>query len=111
LRARGAATKVRRLVTLRPQQKQFLRSLAHSLEPVVQVGKNGLTDNVLVQVRDQLRAHELIKVKFLKESPIEPAEAVAAVEQETNSQVVQRLGRLLIVYRRHDQKPKIVFPQ
>jgi RNA-binding protein len=102
---------VRRLVTLKPNQKQFLKALAHSLQPVVQVGKNGLSESAVEQVRDQLRAHELIKVKFLKESPIEPAEAIEALEQQTTSDVVQKLGRLLIVYRRHDHKPKIELPK
>jgi len=88
-----------------------LRALAHSLDPVVQVGKNGLTDGLIAQIRDQLRAHELIKVKFLKESPIEPAEAGPVVEEATMSQVVQKVGRVLVVYRRHDNLPKIELPK
>lgn len=99
------------MTALNPKQKQFLRALAHELNPVVQVGKNGLSDSTFDQIREQLKAHELIKVKFLKEAPVDPAEAAPLVESATNSEVVQQLGRLLIVYRRHDNKPKIELPK
>jgi RNA-binding protein len=96
---------------LRSKQRQFLRALAHDLAPVVHIGKNGLSDTSYEEVREQLRAHELIKVRFLRECPVEPSEAVEPLVQATGSDVVQKLGRVLTVYRRHDNKPKIELPR
>ena len=51
------------------KQKRYLRSLAHSLKPVVQIGKQGLSWETLVQIEKQLDDHELIKVRVLEASP------------------------------------------
>jgi RNA-binding protein len=96
---------------LRSKQRQYLRSLAHDLAPVVHIGKNGLSDTTFAEVREQLRAHELIKVRFLRECPLEPAEAAEPLAQETGGDIVQKLGRVLTMYRRHDNKPKIELPR
>lgn len=93
------------------KQKQYLRSLAHSLKPLVQVGTKGMSDSLIEQISAQLLAHELIKVRFNTESGIEPAEACQAIVSGTKSQLVQSSGRILVLYRRHDQKPKIRFPR
>ena len=93
------------------KQKNYLRGLAHSLKPVVQSGKGGLTENLFDQIRQQLAAHELIKVSFGSESAVQPAEAIDPIQSRTSSSVVQKLGRNLVVYRRHDTKPKIDLPK
>lgn len=96
---------------LTAKQRQFLKSLAHELEPVVQVGNKGISENLIEQVRDQLLAHELIKVRVNTESTVEPAEAAESLAQGTRSELVQRVGRVLVLYRRHDDKPKIPLPR
>jgi len=102
---------IRGLLVLNGKQKRYLRSLAHALDPVVQVGKAGLSDGVLAQVREQLRAHELVKVRFAKECELQPAEAVAPLCEQTDCAFVQKTGRVLTLYRRHDHKPKIELPR
>lgn len=96
---------------LTAKQRQFLKSLAHELEPLVQVGNKGISENLIEQVRDQLLAHELIKVRFNTESTVEPAEVAESLAQSTRSELVQRLGRVLVLYRRHDERPKIPLPR
>lgn len=84
-----------------------LRALAHGLDPVVQVGRQGLTESVLKEIGHALLAHELIKVKVSTECPVSPAEAQQPLEEGTQSQVVQIIGRMLVVYRRRPERPKV----
>lgn len=98
-------------VELTSKQRQYLKSLAHGLDPVVQVGSKGVSETLITQIQDQLAAHELIKVRFNTECAVEPADAAPALVAGTKSQLVQKTGRILILYRRHDQKPKIELPK
>jgi RNA-binding protein len=92
------------------KQRKYLRGLAHPLEPLVQIGTKGIGDSVIEQIEAQLLAHELIKIRFNTESAVEPAEAADEVAARTRSELVQRTGRVLILYRRHAEKPKIALP-
>lgn len=92
---------------LSSRQRQTLRALAHPLKAVVQVGSKGLGDSLIRQVAEQLEAHELIKVRFNTECAVEPREVAERLATETSSHLVQSRGRVLVLYRRRDQKPKI----
>lgn len=96
-------------MTLRLTTKQVsrLRSLAHHLDPLVQVGKHGVSEALIEQVDEQLHAHELIKVRFGREAPQSVQESREQLAQATRSQVIQTTGRTLVLYRRHPNKPKI----
>jgi len=98
-------------MTLTAKQKQYLKGLAHGLEPVVQVGTKGISDGLVEQIRDQLVRHELIKIRFNTESASEPAESAEELATRTKSQLVQKMGRMVVLYRRHDEKPKIELPK
>jgi RNA-binding protein len=98
-------------VTLSAKQRQFLKSLAHPLKPLVQIGTKGIGDTVIEQIETQLLAHELIKVRFNTESAVEPAEAMEELALRTKSELVQKTGRILVLYRRHAEKPKIDLPK
>jgi RNA-binding protein len=98
-------------VHLTPKQKQHLKGLAHGLDPVVQVGAKGISDTLIQQIREQLAAHELIKVRFNTESAAEPQESAEELATRTRSQLVQKTGRVLVLYRRHDEKPRIELPK
>jgi len=111
-RADGTEKKASRGPT-RPGDIRYLRGLGHHLKPVVQLGKEGLTDAVVAATAEALRAHELIKVKFGTEWPTEREErfqAAAELATRTASTLVQVLGRTLLLYKRHPSKPKITFP-
>jgi len=98
-------------MSLTAKQKQYLKGLAHGLEPVVQVGSKGISDGLIDQIRQQLVVHELIKIRFNTESASEPAESAEELATRTKSQLVQKLGRMVVLYRRHDEKPKIELPK
>jgi len=95
---------------LTSKQKQYLKALAHPLKPLVQVGAKGLGEGLFEQVETQLVAHELIKIRFNTESAVEPADVAAELAKRTTSQLVQKKGRTLVLYRRRDQHPTIVLP-
>ncbi|MBM7710498.1 ribosome assembly RNA-binding protein YhbY [Enterococcus xiangfangensis] len=84
---------------LRGKQKRFLRSQAHHLQPIFQIGKNGINDAVIIQIAEALEKRELIKINLLQNTD-EIAEDVARIlEEKTNCQVVQIIGRVLVLYK------------
>lgn len=88
-----------------------LRALAHDLEPVVQVGKGGVTKPVLAAVSQALHDHELIKVKVLSEAPVERKIAAAQLASQTAADVVQVIGRIVVLYKPRPKKPTIKVPK
>lgn len=86
--------------------RKALRAAGHHLAPVVQVGKEGVTGAVLRQLDDQLLAHELVKVRIGGESPEDRFEAAERLGEAAGAQIAQILGRTVLVYRRHPEKPK-----
>jgi RNA-binding protein len=99
------------LLPLTGKQKSYLRSLAHKLKPVVQVGHQGVTPGVLAAMDVALDRHELIKVKVAGEAEVDAAEIGPQLEKATKSQVAQIIGHTLVVYRRRKENPKIVLPK
>lgn len=80
--------------------RRYLRSLAHHLQPLIQIGKTGLSANVLAEIDLALEQHELIKVRFLdfKEEKKPLAQTIAA---DTHSELVGMVGHIAIFYRRN----------
>ena len=87
-------------------QKKFLRKLGHSLNPAVYIGKEGLSDTVILAVEEALDAHELIKIKLVNTDKISKHEAADRVPGLTRSQLVQLIGKTLLVYRPNKNKKK-----
>jgi RNA-binding protein len=96
--------------TLGGKQRRFLRSLGHHLDPVVQVGKHGVTEAVTAAVEDALVRHELIKVRCGSECPLDRDAVAAALAQAATAAVVQMLGRTLLLYRADPEHPRIAVP-
>ena len=93
------------------KQRRHLRALGHDLEPVVQLGKLGLTDTVIAAVDEALARHELIKVRIGTECPEDRHEVAERLGPAVKGEVAQVLGRTLLVYRRHPKEPKIQLPK
>lgn len=91
-------------------QRRHLRALGHHLKPVVMVGDRGLHDAVLAQIDRALLDHELIKVKLLGGDTQEREQAAELIHARTGAQVVQMLGRVVLLYARHPEKPRIDLP-
>ncbi len=86
--------------------RKVLRAAGHHLSPVVQVGKEGVSEAVLRQLDAQLAAHELVKVKIGTESPEDRFEAAERLGGTAGAQIAQILGRTVLVYRKHPEKPR-----
>ena len=81
-------------------QRAKLRSLASTMSPVTQIGKGGITDNLITTVSDALEARELIKLSVLETSEYTPREAAETLAEAVNAAVVGVIGRKLVLYRR-----------
>ncbi|TAA40379.1 ribosome assembly RNA-binding protein YhbY [Corallincola spongiicola] len=92
------------------KQKQFLKSMAHSLRPVVLLGANGLTEGVLAEIEIALAHHELIKVKLPGDDREMRNAVIDTIVRETNAVKVQLIGKTVILYRPSDDK-KIELPK
>ncbi len=97
---------------LTSKQRAHLRSLAHHLKPVLQVGAEGVTDAVLRSVEEAFNTRELLKVKVLEGAPEGARETadriVAALE---GVEVPQTIGRTVVLYRPFPEEPDIVLPR
>jgi RNA-binding protein len=98
-------------VPVGPKQIRFLRGLGHALDPVVQVGKAGVTDEVVAQTKLQLGVHELIKVKLAEEDRVVRAELATHLASACGAVLAQQLGRTVLLYKRHPKTPKIALPR
>ncbi len=92
------------------KQRAYLKSLAAGLNPVFQVGKSGLTPDVTDAVEECFNNNELIKIAVLKNCVEDPAEIANTVAERTHSQVVQIIGKKIVLYRPDKDNPKISLP-
>ena len=93
------------------KQKSFLRSMGMSIEPVVMVGKEGVTPTVVQAAREVSKKRELIKVRVLQNAEQEPQEAIEMLADRTDSELVQVIGRNGLLYRKNEEKSKIELPK
>ncbi|MBO1255413.1 ribosome assembly RNA-binding protein YhbY [Alteromonas sp. 5E99-2] len=90
-------------MTLSTKQKQFLKGLAHTIKPVVQLGANGFTEGVLAEIEGALDHHELIKVKVPSDDREEKALIMDAIIRETKAVKLQTIGHVLVLYRQSEE--------
>ena len=93
-------------VVLTGKEKKYLRGLGHHLNAKAHVGREGLTPAVLKSTRTVLEVHELVKVKLGQNCPIGKKEAAEQLARETESALVQLIGRTVILYRPNKDLPK-----
>jgi RNA-binding protein len=96
---------------LNGKQRRFLRGKGHALEPVVLVGKEGVTDALVGAVGAALGTHELVKIKVGGNSPEGRHEVAEALATRTDSELVQVLGNTVLLYRPDPEEPKIELPR
>ena len=93
------------------KQRRHLRGLGHNLEPIVQIGKLGLTDAVTAAVDTALDEHELIKVRIGTECPDDRHDVAERLAPAVKSEVAQVLGRTLLLWRKRPKDSKIQLPK
>lgn len=96
---------------LTTKQRQFLKGLAHSLSPVVRVGKGGATASVIAETKKSLEAHELIKVRIEVDDSAERRSIAEKLAAETDAQLAATIGKIAVLYREREEKPKIKLPE
>ena len=97
-------------MVLTAKQRQYLRGLAHALEPVVRVGKGGVSPSVVAETKKSLHSHELIKVRVDSDDSDARKELAGKLAAETDAQIAGVIGKTAILYRPRDEKPEIELP-
>jgi len=82
------------------KQKSFLRARANEMQPIIQVGKSLVTETVIDTVAKALEARELIKISVLQNCLAEPKEVAEVIVDQADAQIVQVIGRVIILYKR-----------
>ena len=82
------------------KQRAFLRKLGSTLEPVMQIGKEGLKDSSIEQIEGLFEARELIKIKVLQNCDYSPRELADEIREKTNCEQIQVIGGKIVLYRR-----------
>jgi len=96
---------------LSPSQRRYLRGLAHPLKPVVQMGAKGLTEAVIKELDLALKQHELVKVRLGTTDRTQREKQVTQLLDRSESQLVQRIGHIVCVFRRNIEQPRIALPR
>ncbi len=93
------------------KQRAYLRGMANTLEPIFQVGKSGVTPDVVKAISEALEAREVVKINILKNCFEEPKDICRMIAERTKSEPVQVIGRKFVLYKMNKDKPKIMLPK
>lgn len=92
------------------KQRAYLKSLAMTMDPVLNIGKSSVTPEFISSVDEVIEKRELIKIGVLKNCMDDPKTIAETVADRTHSQVVQVIGKKIVLYRKNKEKPKIQLP-
>ena len=92
------------------KQRAYLKGLAMNIDPVINIGKASLTPEVTAAIEEAFNKRELIKVGVLKNCLDDPRAIAEAVAERTKSQVVQVVGKKIVLYKPDKKNPKIILP-
>lgn len=93
------------------KQKSYLKGLAHTMQPIIQVGKNGVNDPLIKTVYDALEARELIKVSILQNCFEEPKAIAAEIASVIDAEIIQVIGKTIVFYKESSKKKQIILPR
>ncbi|WP_352420107.1 ribosome assembly RNA-binding protein YhbY [Proteiniborus sp.] len=93
------------------KQRSYLKGLANGIEPIFQVGKNGVTESFLKQVDEALEARELVKINVLNNSFLEAKNVAVELSEKLNAEFVQSIGNKFVIYRESEESKKIELPR
>lgn len=92
------------------KQKRFLRAMGNEMDPILQVGKEGVTDAVVTSANEALEPRELIKGRVLQNNFEEPKTVAEDLAARTGAELVQVIGRNFLLYKESKDKPVIILP-
>lgn len=87
------------------KQRATLRSQSNGLETIFQIGKGGISDMLVQQVNDALKAREMIKLRVLENAPVFAREAAQELAEKSGAEIVQVIGSRFILFKRNPKKP------
>lgn len=93
-------------MALTSRERAKLRSQANDMDTILQIGKSGVVDNLLIQIDDALKAREMIKIRVLETAPVSPKEASVIIAENANCDVVQVIGTKIVLYKENKKEPK-----
>ena len=93
---------------LTSKQRASLRAIANELTPIFQIGKGGLNENLVTSIDEALEARELVKITILDSADVTAKEALDYIAERTGAEQVQLIGRKFVLYRRSEDKPRII---
>lgn len=97
--------------TLTGKQKRFLRSMGMTMDPVVMIGKEGVSPTVVQSAAEAIKKRELVKVRVLQNCMDAPEAAITMLAERTNSDLVQIIGHNGLLFERNFDSPKIELPK
>ena len=92
------------------KQRAYLKGLAMNIDPIFQIGKSSVTPENVNAIEEAFSTHELIKISVLKNCFDDPKEIAKVIAERTRSQVVQVIGKKIVLYKPDKDDPKIVLP-
>ncbi len=92
------------------KQRAYLKGLAMTIDPVINVGKGSVTPELISAIDEAIQKRELVKIGVLKNCLDDPKEIANVIAERTKSQVVQVIGKKIVLYKRNNQNPKIELP-
>ncbi|WP_323704694.1 ribosome assembly RNA-binding protein YhbY [Mammaliicoccus sp. Dog046] len=92
------------------KQKRYLRKEAHHLDPIFQIGKGGLNENMIEQVKEALEKRELIKIHILQNNMDDHKEIATSLADHTEGELVQLIGNIIVLYKESQENKKIELP-
>lgn len=95
---------------LTSKQKKHLRAASHQVQPIFQVGKAGVNENMTTQINEALEKRELIKVSILQNCLEEPASVAEEIVDATDAHIVQVIGSTIILYKESKENKQIELP-
>ena len=93
------------------KQRAYLRGLANGMDALYQIGKDGITENMLMQFDNALEARELIKITVLKNAFLDPKETLGDLAEALNAEPVSAVGLKIVLYRESRKNKQITLPK
>ncbi|EMB9450936.1 ribosome assembly RNA-binding protein YhbY [Staphylococcus pseudintermedius] len=97
-------------MALTGKQKRFLRSKPHHVDPTFQIGKSGINENMVEQLKETLENRELIKIHILQNNMDDKSELAQNISQATDSELVQLIGSMIVLYKESRENKQIELP-
>lgn len=93
------------------KERAYLKGLAMNIDPIINVGKNSVTPELIASVEEAIAKRELIKIGVLKNCLDDPKEIANVIAERSKSQVVQVIGKKIVLYKKNYKNPKIELPK